>query len=299
MHAVSVALIINPVTGHVSPQYHVVYDETFLTVSHMIYETIPPNWDEMCKNSVESATSGAFDLVELWFKQLTDTSEDHVTNPSVADSGGWTLNSKGSANKPNLTKNSEGENKVAADAIARKSLPNVSSMTRSKGVSYADVKYGITKPSFPPTNEGDQIKMPKLVNILQSGFHRSERIWKSQDAKESEESHPKNRNTFTAKISLAFYTVLSIVCTQYTSMVMDPKPGSVTYDKLINGFHEANELYDGTLNQLNLSVFATSPNGNYTYPQAMQQTYKDKFVGAMAVEVAARKERDHWKMVPR
>ena len=58
-------------------------------------------------------------------------------------------------------------------------------------------------------------------------------------------------------------------------------------------------LYEGTLNQLNLSVFATSSNGNYTYPQAMQQTDKDKFIEAMVVEVAAHEERDHWIMVPR
>ena len=152
MHAGSVALILNPVTGHVSPQYHIVYDETFPTVSHTRDETIPPTWDEMCKNSVESATSDAFDLAELWFKQLTDTSEYHVTDPFAADSGGRTLIYEGAANKPNLTKNSEGENKVAADVIARKSLPNLASMTGRKGVSYTDRVSGITKPSFPPTN---------------------------------------------------------------------------------------------------------------------------------------------------
>ena len=80
---------------------------------------------------------------------------------------------------------------------------------------------------------------------------------------------------------------------------MYPKPDATTYDKLINRFHEANELYDGTLNQLNLSVFATSSNEKYTYPQAMQQTDKDRFIGAMVVEVAAHEERDHCKMVPR
>ena len=31
----------------------------------------------------------------------------------------------------------------------------------------------------------------------------------------------------------------------------------------------------------------------------MQKTDKDKFIGAMVVEVAAHKERDHWTMVPR
>ena len=75
MHAGSVALIIKPVTGHETPKYHVVYDKTLLIVSHMIDETIPPTWEKMCKNSVDSETSDVSDLVEPWFKQLTDTSK--------------------------------------------------------------------------------------------------------------------------------------------------------------------------------------------------------------------------------
>ena len=87
MHAGSVELIINPVIGHVSPQYHDVYDKTFSKVSYMIDETIPPTRDKMCKKSVESATSDAFDLAELWFKHMTDTPVDPVTDPFAADSG--------------------------------------------------------------------------------------------------------------------------------------------------------------------------------------------------------------------
>ena len=83
------------------------------------------------------------------------------------------------------------------------------------------------------------MEMPKLVNILQSRLCSSERIRKSQDAKEAEESHPKKKNGFTDKILLAFYTVLSTVCTKYTARVMEPKPGATTYDKFINMFHEA------------------------------------------------------------
>ena len=139
MHAGSVSIILNLVIIHVSPKYHVVYDKTFLTVSLMINETIPPTWDKMCKTSVESSTSNAFDLAELWFKQLTDTYEDPVTDTFAADSGIRTLTSEGAANKPNLTKNSDGENKVAADSIATKSLPNLASMTGSTGVSSAYV----------------------------------------------------------------------------------------------------------------------------------------------------------------
>ena len=51
------------------------------------------------------------------------------------------------------------------------------------------------------------------------------------------------------------------------------------------------------MNQLNLSLFETSSNEKYTYMQAMQQTDKTKFIGNMVVEMAERKERDHWTMV--
>ena len=115
------------------------------------------------------------------------------------------------------------------------------------------------------------MKMPKLVNVLQSGLRRSERIQKFKNSKEAEESHAKNRNAFTAKKLIAFYTVISTVFNQFTSRVMDPKPDATTYDKSINRFHEANELYDGTLNQINLSVLARSFNEKYTYLQSMQQ----------------------------
>ena len=73
-------------------------------------------------------------------------------------------------------------------------------MTKQKGVLSADVKSGINKLSFPPTNDGDHIKITKLVNLLQSSLRCLERIRKSQDAKEAEESQPKKINAFTAKI---------------------------------------------------------------------------------------------------
>ena len=79
---------------------------------------------------------------------------------------------------------------------------------------------------------------------------------------------------------------------------METKPDATTSDTLINRFHDSNEFYDGTLNQLNLSVFATYLNDNYTYSQTMQITDKNKFINAMVVEMVVHNERDHWKMVP-
>ena len=42
-HTGSVALVLNPKTGLVSPQYHVVYDDQFITVNHMPDLIVPPN----------------------------------------------------------------------------------------------------------------------------------------------------------------------------------------------------------------------------------------------------------------
>ncbi len=43
LHAGSVALFYNPSTGHVSPQYHVVFDNDFTTAPYMEAGTIPPH----------------------------------------------------------------------------------------------------------------------------------------------------------------------------------------------------------------------------------------------------------------
>ena len=44
-HASNVALILNPRTGHVSPQFHVVYDDDFITVPYLRTGKVPPHWE--------------------------------------------------------------------------------------------------------------------------------------------------------------------------------------------------------------------------------------------------------------
>jgi hypothetical protein len=43
LHAGSVALVLNPCTGHVSPQFDVVFDDLYLTVSYKEKSEVPPN----------------------------------------------------------------------------------------------------------------------------------------------------------------------------------------------------------------------------------------------------------------
>ena len=49
-HAGNVALVWNPTTGRVIPQYHVVFDDDFTTVPYMEAGTLPPNWQELIEH---------------------------------------------------------------------------------------------------------------------------------------------------------------------------------------------------------------------------------------------------------
>ena len=45
----SLALVWNPTTVRVSPQYHVVFDDDLSTVPYMKAGILPPNWEDLIK----------------------------------------------------------------------------------------------------------------------------------------------------------------------------------------------------------------------------------------------------------
>ena len=77
-HAGSVALVLNPKTGLVSPQYHVVFDDQFTTVPHMRNLTVPPDWERLVRHSRELVTTERFDLTKTWFEGQNDPSAGTV-----------------------------------------------------------------------------------------------------------------------------------------------------------------------------------------------------------------------------
>ena len=63
-HAENVALVFNPVSGLVSLQYHVVFDDDFTTVTHLQKGTVSPNWNKLVKLSTEKSTDEFYDLTK-------------------------------------------------------------------------------------------------------------------------------------------------------------------------------------------------------------------------------------------
>ncbi len=66
-HAGLVALVLNPRMGHVSPQFHVVFDELLTTVPYMKKSEIPPNWAKLVEKSLEGVIDEDCDLAMTWF----------------------------------------------------------------------------------------------------------------------------------------------------------------------------------------------------------------------------------------
>ena len=81
-HAGNVALVLNPSSGHVSPQFHVVFDDEFTLISALRCNTVPANWADLVATSTESVSSPDVDSSKLWFKQ---TYNDHTDPESGFD----------------------------------------------------------------------------------------------------------------------------------------------------------------------------------------------------------------------
>ncbi len=63
-HASNVGLILNPRTGHISPQFHVVYDDDFTTVPYLRTVSVPPHWEKLVESSAQ---------IELYTEKQVDT----------------------------------------------------------------------------------------------------------------------------------------------------------------------------------------------------------------------------------
>ena len=76
---------LNPNTGLVSPQYHVVYDDRFSIVHHMRHLTVPPNWSQLVQNSSELVTTEQYDPTNTWFEGQDDPTANTTLQPSDDD----------------------------------------------------------------------------------------------------------------------------------------------------------------------------------------------------------------------
>ena len=66
-HAGNVSMVLNLKTGHVSSQYHVVFDNQFSTVEYIFAGAELPNWCNFCQDHAESVTNKTYDFAKTWY----------------------------------------------------------------------------------------------------------------------------------------------------------------------------------------------------------------------------------------
>ena len=178
VHAGSVALVLNPASGHVSPQYHVVFDDKFSTVPHMRDSSIPPNWEDLVTNSSYCSTDEAYTLTDTWLCQqnsnddnLLPVDSQPILPPASAD-----------ASAPS----SEGAPALSSEGAC---VPS------SEGAAIDFSPPPITDSPL-PVCEGDS-SLPTFTNLELSGLRRSSRNRTlTERAKESSDPTVRRMHSF-------------------------------------------------------------------------------------------------------
>ena len=151
-HAETVALVLDPRTGRVSPQFHTVFDNLFTTVPFMNKSQLPTNQAELIKNPRELVTEEIFNLEKTWIFPESD-SGDNASIPEPSPILQQTGN-VGTNATPNIVPTASTTSNIIARSQAR--LP---------------VCEGDNAPS-----SNNDLEAPNMIDMETSDLRRSKRI---------------------------------------------------------------------------------------------------------------------------
>ena len=141
--------------------------------------------------------------------------------------------------------------------------------------------------------------MPPQLNLYKSGLHRLARIHKL-DKKEKYSKRKKAHVTYRAATTQALFGLYTLLCfTNSFNVPYHTSNVSSTYtEKIMNRFHEVNEIYDGTMTVIHHFCFHTDITSNecFTFQQTMKQEYRMLFVEDTEIEINAHKEGSNLKI---
>jgi hypothetical protein len=169
-HAGSVALVLNPQMGNVSPQFHVVFNDHFTTVSFMEKNEVPPHWAQLVENSQEKVTEEHYKLAKTWLFPDPDVRgilmpESNPTNHNKSNRTSGVQETFTSSNVPSNT------------------LPTGISSTNDASRISQQEEYlpdpllpSVLSHDYEPSTSKDSLSIPHLINLETAGLRRSPRI---------------------------------------------------------------------------------------------------------------------------
>ena len=262
-HAGNVALILNPQTLHVSPQFHVVFDDTFSTVKYLRNGEVPPNWTELVRDSSELVTDEAFDAATMYTtdnNMLLDGDQVPSSNKEII------------SNLPTVS-----TKRVSFTPDTKP--PSLDSEGVSQSVS--------SSPSSPIFGQ--------LADLNEMTLRRSPRIkaLREKQALESKTVHPSRpKGSFFSQFHSFVASTVSYRPKEHFHMHIE---------KAVYYFENTHCNFDGTLNALHHYAFVGKNAGNdtFTLSSMMKQHDRSQFIQAMLKEVDDHESRGHWSLMER
>ncbi|EJK58187.1 hypothetical protein THAOC_21711, partial [Thalassiosira oceanica] len=238
-HAGNVALVFNPQSGLISPQYHVVFDDEFTTVPHMERGEVPPNWPELFKYSTELATDEEYQLANEWLLPEAHADVKKSTSDLIDTRGGGLESlvpkTPEGAQRAKITSPydivpdqdlmSQTENDVNPTAStstgdANSTDPVEEPRSKRRKVSFRDVasvspsdsagsrvsecsRPNTSRASSFPHEADDSLLMPTRINLFEAGLRRSARLRELR--KQDEENEATALTTKTTKSKQSFF----------------------------------------------------------------------------------------------
>ena len=263
-HAGNVALVLNPKTGLVSPQYHVVFDDDFTTVPHLRKGTVPSNWEKLVLGSRERSTDEFIDLTKTWLQPTSDETADEIleTRSNVNEGEEATR----------ATQDSEGDTQ-----LKRVRFSEGDQLSPSTQASEGD-------------SDSNDLVMPQMVNLESSGLRRSPRL----------ASGTKKNYNFFSGIS-KFFVLGALLTSTLAQPSVAFSHAQDSVNAAIHHCHIINANFDGSLNEIHHMVLAAgkSNNENYTFREMLKQDDAVEFIKAMQKESNDHSSRGHWEIVKR
>ena len=309
-HAGSVALVLNPRTLRVSPQFHLVFDDEFSTVPFMTSGTIPPHWSILVQKSATVASADDFNIATSWAndyisQRVPAVAEEDADSSATANLLNGTLHGaldgaheEQSTNLVHVGTQSGSDEEVPdgthssqhEEADEAGGVPTVParSTTAVSGEATAATEDAVTNPLLFPT-------MPDLDNLT---LRRSSRRRNpSQEARESTSGTVRRMFGLFACFTAISMTVLG-ACAHGRNIV----PEAVSsVQRFALHTERINAHFDGTVNAIHHAILMTEVDSNdvYTMREVMKQPDFPEFIQAMVKEVQDHEEREHWTIVPR
>jgi hypothetical protein len=273
-HAGNVALVLNPHTLRVSPQFHIVFDDEFSTVPFMNNGEVPPHWSDLVKCSIELATDEEFNLATSW---ANDYINDNPVSVDEEGNSGASILLNGQAPIQPLV-SEEGAQSRTSEEVTQ---PLVSEEALDTQSLIPEEGHHASSPSEDVVT--NQLLFPTLPDLNELTCRRSKRIKKQTRI-----------FSFFVACTAVFTSSLVTAATAFTQP-------SDSLNKVVLHSQRVNTHFDGTLNAIHHAALtaAAGDNDTYTLKDVFKQDDKSEFIQAMMKEVNDHESRNHWTVLPR